>query len=314
MDRTRSCCADRPPLALFAGRESTRGRRPLGSRARAWPVRRLVSGRPHRGRLPERAGRRRTDTRPSGRGQREQVRIGGPSARRRHSVAVARETDNRRHPAPEKGRTEVNEMQSDDDRLAKRLWRHRGQTRPAFAIKPRQDQESVWDYPRPPILVRDPRLIDVRAGELVIASTRRSVRILETASPPTFYLPREDVHMDFLRPAKPAGLSVNGKDKPATSTQSSEMKSSRMRPGHTSGLSRHSPRSRGISASTPGGSTVTSMARASATRQADSTAAGSLKRSLALSRASREREAGDVASTDPWNRPALRRRRSSAGI
>lgn len=92
-------------------------------------------------------------------------------------------------------------MQSDDDRLAERLWRHRGQTRPAFAIEPRQDQESVWDYPRPPILVRDPRRIDVRAGEVVIASTRRSVRILETASPPTFYLPREDVHMDLLRPA-----------------------------------------------------------------------------------------------------------------
>jgi uncharacterized protein (DUF427 family) len=92
-------------------------------------------------------------------------------------------------------------MQHDDDRLAKRLWRHRGQARPAFAIKPLEDQESVWDYPRPPILIPDSRLIVVRAGQLEIASTRRSVRILETASPPTFYLPREDVHTEFLRPA-----------------------------------------------------------------------------------------------------------------
>jgi len=87
-----------------------------------------------------------------------------------------------------------------EDLLAKCLWRHRGQDRPAFAIEPREGQESVWDYPRPPILVPDPRPIEVRAGQLMIASTRHAVRMLETASPPTFYLPREDVRMELLRP------------------------------------------------------------------------------------------------------------------
>jgi len=35
-----------------------------------------------------------------------------------------------------------------------------------------------------------------------IADSTRAVRILETASPPTFYLPPEDVRTDLLRPAK----------------------------------------------------------------------------------------------------------------
>jgi len=92
-------------------------------------------------------------------------------------------------------------MQPDDNQLAKRLWRHRGQARPPFAIEPRENQESVWDYPRPPILAQDSRLVEVRTGRHLIASTKHAVRVLETASPPTFYLPREDVHMEYLSPA-----------------------------------------------------------------------------------------------------------------
>jgi uncharacterized protein (DUF427 family) len=92
-------------------------------------------------------------------------------------------------------------MSPDQDLLAKRLWRHRGQVRPPFAIEPREDQESVWDYPRPPVLAPDERLIEFRMRELIIGSTNRAVRILETASPPTYYLPREDIQTEFLRPA-----------------------------------------------------------------------------------------------------------------
>jgi uncharacterized protein (DUF427 family) len=49
--------------------------------------------------------------------------------------------------------------------------------------------------------VPDRRLVEVREGERVIARTREAVRVLETASPPTFYLPPEDVRTDLLRPA-----------------------------------------------------------------------------------------------------------------
>lgn len=81
------------------------------------------------------------------------------------------------------------------------LWAHRGRRRPAFALAPGEGQESVWDYPRPPTLAAEGRLVEVRAGQHLIARSTRSCRVLETASPPTFYLPREDVRTDLLRPA-----------------------------------------------------------------------------------------------------------------
>jgi uncharacterized protein (DUF427 family) len=59
----------------------------------------------------------------------------------------------------------------------------------------------VWDYPRPPRLVRDARRVEVRCGDTLVASTTRAIRVLETAHPPTFYLPREDVRMQRLEHA-----------------------------------------------------------------------------------------------------------------
>lgn len=81
------------------------------------------------------------------------------------------------------------------------MWQHTGGKRPPFAIAPGEGQESVWDYPRPPILVPDTRLVVVRAGGRLIAETRRAVRVLETASPPTFYVSPDDVRQEWLQPA-----------------------------------------------------------------------------------------------------------------
>ncbi|MEL7451111.1 MAG: DUF427 domain-containing protein [Pseudomonadota bacterium] len=78
------------------------------------------------------------------------------------------------------------------------MWKYTGKERPPFANAPAAGQESVWDYPRPPRLESDERRVVVRSGDLVIADTTGAVRVLETASPPTFYLPPEDVHMDRL--------------------------------------------------------------------------------------------------------------------
>lgn len=77
-------------------------------------------------------------------------------------------------------------------------WEYRGQKRPAFAIEPKERQESVWDYPRPPKLVLDRRVIRVIYKSLVIAETRNAFRVLETASPPTFYIPPLDINMNIL--------------------------------------------------------------------------------------------------------------------
>lgn len=78
------------------------------------------------------------------------------------------------------------------------MWNYKGQTRPAHAIEPEAGQESVWDYPRPPVLRPCSRLVEVRDGHSIIASTRNSLRLLETASPPTFYLAPDDIYWDYL--------------------------------------------------------------------------------------------------------------------
>ena len=88
-----------------------------------------------------------------------------------------------------------------DRRARGAAWRHRGSKRPAFAEIPGPGQESVWDYPRPPVLRPDDRLVEVGAGPVRLATTRRALRVLETASPPAFYVPREDVAMALLLPS-----------------------------------------------------------------------------------------------------------------
>ncbi len=78
------------------------------------------------------------------------------------------------------------------------MWSNRGQCRPAFAHVPGPGQESVWDYPRPPSIINDARYVTVHSGGLTIADTRVAVRICETASPPTFYLPAVDIAIEAL--------------------------------------------------------------------------------------------------------------------
>jgi len=63
-------------------------------------------------------------------------------------------------------------------------------------------QESVWSYPRPPIVVPSDRHVVVRFGGVVICETRRALRLLETSHPPTWYLPRADFSVGSLRPAR----------------------------------------------------------------------------------------------------------------
>ena len=77
-------------------------------------------------------------------------------------------------------------------------WVHRGGSRPEFAIVPEEGQESVWDYPRPPALVQDSREVIVCLNGIELARSTRTLRVLETASPPTFYVPPDDVRTSFF--------------------------------------------------------------------------------------------------------------------
>ncbi len=81
------------------------------------------------------------------------------------------------------------------------MWEFQGQKRPDFAKPPAPGQESVWDYPRPPRIERVSWRVQVRHGPQLLADSTRACRVLETASPPTFYLPADDVAMDLLRAA-----------------------------------------------------------------------------------------------------------------
>ncbi|WP_370325398.1 DUF427 domain-containing protein [Euzebya sp.] len=92
-------------------------------------------------------------------------------------------------------------------RATRDRWTNRGQARPTFADEPGPGQESVWDYPRPPIVVPEPRLVEVVDGaDGLVARSTRAVRVLETASPPTVYVPPDDVVDGALEPVDGSSL------------------------------------------------------------------------------------------------------------
>ena len=69
-------------------------------------------------------------------------------------------------------------------------------------INPEPGQESVWDYPRPPRIEPTSKRVRVVFNDAVIADSTLSLRVLETSHPPVYYIPREDVVMDYLRPSE----------------------------------------------------------------------------------------------------------------
>jgi len=86
-------------------------------------------------------------------------------------------------------------------RAARDHWPWRGQARPPQAVEPGPGQISVWDFPRPPRLEPDTREVVVRWGAIEVARTTRALRVLETAHPPSFYLPWGDVARHLLERA-----------------------------------------------------------------------------------------------------------------
>ena len=68
-------------------------------------------------------------------------------------------------------------------------------------IEPKAGQESVWDYPRPPKLELTNKHLKIVFNGEIIAETNRAYRVLETSHPPVYYIPPEDVRMDFLTAA-----------------------------------------------------------------------------------------------------------------
>jgi len=92
-------------------------------------------------------------------------------------------------------------MSQERQSAAEAMWTWTGRARPPFADRTTETQESVWDYPRPPVIVADTREVIVRVGGVEIMRTSRALRLLETASPPGFYLPFADALREAFLPA-----------------------------------------------------------------------------------------------------------------
>ena len=73
-------------------------------------------------------------------------------------------------------------------------------------LPPGPGQESVWEYPRPPRLEDTSRHIQVVFNGIVIADTRRARRVLETSHPPIYYIPPDDIQMQYLKPTSRSSM------------------------------------------------------------------------------------------------------------
>lgn len=83
---------------------------------------------------------------------------------------------------------------------AREKWEYRGEKRPSFAETPKKNQRSVWDFPRPPIVEKVHQQLTVMRKDTMIAISGKALAVLETASPPTYYIPKHDIQMDLLVP------------------------------------------------------------------------------------------------------------------
>jgi uncharacterized protein (DUF427 family) len=77
-------------------------------------------------------------------------------------------------------------------------WRNFNRVQPGGIVVPGTDQESVWDYPRPPRVESVSRRVRVEFGRRVLAETTRALRVCERSSPPAYYIPPADVDLGAL--------------------------------------------------------------------------------------------------------------------
>ncbi|MDQ4144423.1 MAG: DUF427 domain-containing protein [Actinomycetota bacterium] len=68
-------------------------------------------------------------------------------------------------------------------------------------VEPGPGEESVWDYPRPPRIEPVEKRVLVMFNDHCLADSTSALRVLETASPPTIYIPRAEIDTDCLKPA-----------------------------------------------------------------------------------------------------------------
>lgn len=70
--------------------------------------------------------------------------------------------------------------------------------RPPVIERAGPGEESVWEYPRPPIVRKSALAVRVEINGVIIAQSENSLNIAETSGAPVFYLPPQDVRTDLL--------------------------------------------------------------------------------------------------------------------
>ncbi len=94
----------------------------------------------------------------------------------------------------------------DEIRREVNKWRRLKRERPERIDISGPGQESVWDYPRPPRVEGVGQRVRVELAEIVLADSGKAYRVLETASPPAYYIPPADVQREYLEPSKHSTL------------------------------------------------------------------------------------------------------------
>ncbi len=84
---------------------------------------------------------------------------------------------------------------------ARARFRGARRERPAHCEPAGPGEESVWDYPRPPRVEAALLPVRVELGGRVLAASTRALRVVETASPPAYYVPPGDVDTSCLEPS-----------------------------------------------------------------------------------------------------------------
>ncbi len=71
---------------------------------------------------------------------------------------------------------------------------------------PLYNQESVWDYPRPPRLEVCHKHLRVIFNGIEIVNSHTSYRILETSHPPTYYISPDDLQLAYFHEVNQSSL------------------------------------------------------------------------------------------------------------
>jgi uncharacterized protein (DUF427 family) len=68
------------------------------------------------------------------------------------------------------------------------------------ALHSLKEKESIWDFPTPPRVENISLSIHVIYNGVLIARTYKAKRVIETGHAPEYYIPPEDIKMEYLTP------------------------------------------------------------------------------------------------------------------